>query len=78
MRQRLLIDRADRGEQAERDRKIEMRAFLRQIGGRQVDGDDLGRERKADRTQRPAHPLAAFGDRLVGQPDDDEARDSRR
>jgi hypothetical protein len=55
-----------------------MRAFLGQVGGRQVDGDPLGRKREADRGQRRAHPLAAFGDRLVGQADDDERRQPGR
>ena len=72
MRQALGIGRPDRRQQAQRDRQVEMRAFLGQVGGRQVDGDPLGRQRQADRGQRGAHPLAAFGDRLVGQADDDE------
>ena len=55
-----------------------MRAFLGQVGGRQVDRDPLGRQRQADRGQRGADPLAAFGHRLVGQADDDEARAARR
>ena len=72
MRQRLGVGRADRRQQAERDRQIVMRAFLGQVGGRQVDRDALGRQRQADRGERGADPLAALGDRLVGQADDDE------
>ena len=74
MRQALGVGRADRGEQAERDRQVEMRAFLGQVGRRQIDGDPLGRKRQPDRGQRRADPLAALGDRLVGQADDDEGR----
>ena len=53
-----------------------MRAFLGQIGGRQVDRDPLGRQREADRGERRMDPLAAFGDRLVGQADDGERRNT--
>lgn len=49
-----------------------MRAFLGKIGGRQVDRDSLGRKRKPDRCKRRAHSLAALGDGLVGEPDDDK------
>ena len=49
-----------------------MRSFLGQVGGRQVDGNPLGRQRQADGGNRIAHPLAAFGHRLVGQSYDDE------
>ena len=73
-RQRFGIDDPHRAEQRERDRQVVMRAFLGQVGGRQVDRDELGRQREADRGDRGAHPLAAFADRLVGQADDDEAR----
>jgi len=47
-----------------------MRAFLGQIGRRQIDGDALEGQRQADGRQRGPHPLAAFGHRLVGQADD--------
>jgi hypothetical protein len=49
-------------------------AFLGQIGRRQVDGDAPGRQRQADGAQGGAHPLARFGDRLVGQADHGERR----
>ena len=78
MRQRFGIGGADRGQHAQSDRQIEVRAFLGQIGGRQVAGDALGRQCKPDRGERRAHPLAAFGDRLVGEADDDERRQARR
>jgi hypothetical protein len=46
-----------------------VRAFLRQIGGRQVHGDPLRREDKADGRERRMDALAALGDCLVGQAD---------
>ena len=49
-----------------------MRALLGQVGGREVDGDALGRKRQPRSDQRRAHPLARFRDRLVGQADDGE------
>lgn len=49
-------------------------ALLEQIGGRHVDGDALGRQRQAERAQGRAHPLAALGDRLVGQADQGDSR----
>ena len=62
-------DGAGRGHQAERHRQVVMTAFLGQVGGREVDGDALRRQREADGVQRAAHPLAAFGHGLVGQAD---------
>ena len=49
-----------------------MTAFLRQIGGREIDGDALGRHREARGVQRRAHPLARFRHRLVAEADDGE------
>ena len=49
-----------------------MTAFLRKVGGRQVDGDATGRQRQPRCNERGAYPLARFGDRLVGKPDDIE------
>ena len=42
-----LVMRQDvqRGEQRERDGQVEMRAFLGQVGGREVHGDAFGRQR---------------------------------
>ena len=66
VRQSLRIRGADRRKQAERDRKIIMRPFLRQVGWREIDRDHLGRKGKADRGQRSPHALAAFAHRIVG------------
>jgi len=55
-----------------------MAAFLGQIGGREIDGDTAGRQRKPRGDQRRAHALARFGNRLVGKPDDGESRQARR
>ena len=60
------------------DREIEMAAFLRQVGRREIDGDVLKGQAKADRVQGVADALAAFGDRLVGQADDGERCGARR
>ena len=57
-----------RGEQRERDGQVEMRALLGQVGGREVDGDPLGRQRDGHRGQRRAHPLAASETALSGRP----------
>ena len=65
-------DRPDRRHDAERDRQVVMRAFLGQVGRGEVDGDALCRQREPGGDERRAHPLARFGDRLVGQPDDHE------
>ena len=75
--QGLGIEHPHRDQHAERDRQIEMRALLGQIGGRQVDGDPLGRQRQPDRAERRAHPLAALAHRLVGQADQDEGGQPR-
>ena len=64
---------ADRGHQPERDREIVVAAFLRQIGGRQIDGDALWRQRQPDGIERAAHALPALGHGLVGQADDGES-----
>ena len=47
-----------------------MAALLGQIGRCQVNRDAFPRQTEADGMQRIAHPLTAFGDRLVGQTDD--------
>ena len=61
-----------RGEDRERDRQVEVRALLRQVGRREVDGDPLRGKREAHRGHRGAHPLLGLGDRLVGQADEVE------
>ena len=63
---------ADRRHHAERDRQIVMAALLGQIGGRKIDGDAAGRQRKARGDQSGAHPLARFGHRFIAEPDDHE------
>ena len=60
---------ADRGHDAKRDRQIVMAAFLRQIGGREIDGDALGGHGEAGGIERGAHPFAQFGDGLVAKAD---------
>ena len=52
------------------DRQIEVAAFLRQIGRREIDRDVLEGQAEADGVQRVADALAAFGDGFVGQADD--------
>ena len=66
--ERVMRDRADRRHQAERDRQIVMAAFLRQVGGREIDGDAARRQREARGDQRRAHPLAASDTALSGRP----------
>ncbi len=61
--------RLDGGQQTKRDGQVKVAALLGEVGGRQVDGDALRRQRQAHGVERGAHPLAAFGHRLVGQAD---------
>ena len=70
--ERVRRDGADGRHDAERDGQIVVRAFLGQVGGRQIDGDALARQRQARGDQRGAHALARFGHRLVGEADDVE------
>ncbi len=69
-RQRIRRDRTERRHQAERDRKVEMRSFLGQIGGSEIDGDLFRRHGEPGGMQCRLHPLAAFRHRLVRQADD--------
>ena len=55
-----------------------MAAFLRQIGGREIDGDSPRRQRQARGDQRRANPFAGLGHRLVGQADNGESRQAGR
>ncbi len=55
-----------------------MAAFLRQVGGREIDGDAARRQRQAGGDQRGAHALARLAHRLVGQADDVEGRQAGR
>jgi hypothetical protein len=70
--ERIARDGADRGHEAERDRQIVVAAFLRQIGGREVDGDAPGRQRQSRGDERGSHALARLGDGLVRQAHDVE------
>jgi hypothetical protein len=54
-----------------------MAALLQQIGGRQIDGDALGRQGQPHGRQGGAHPLPAFRHGLVRQPDHGEGRQPR-
>jgi hypothetical protein len=47
-------------------------AFLRQIGGGEVDDQPIGRQGQAKPGEGGAHPLAALAHRLVAEADDDE------
>ena len=49
-----------------------MAAFLGEVGGSEIDGNALGRQRQPDGIQRAAHPLAAFG-----RPSPDEKNNQR-
>ena len=59
---------ARRLEDADGDREVEIRALLFEIGGREIDGDFVGRELSAAVFERGTHPLAALLDGGVGQP----------
>ncbi len=48
-----------------------MAALLLHVGGRQIDNDALGQGESEPGEGRP-HALAAFGNRLVGQTDNEE------
>ena len=47
-----------------------MRAFLGQVGGRQIGDDAFARQGQPHAREGAAHPLAAFGHRLVAQAHD--------
>ena len=63
--QRLGIDNAHGTKQCQCDRQVIVRTGLRQVGGRQIHRDTLGRQRKPHRRDRRAYPLPALRDRLV-------------
>jgi hypothetical protein len=67
-------DRPDRRHDADRDRQVVMAPLLGQVGGGEIDGDALHRDREARGDQGGAHPLARFGHRLVGQADEHSGR----
>jgi len=73
-----LVGREDahRAHQPQRDRQVVMAALLVEIGRREIDRDPLDRKGEPDRGERGPHPLAALGDRLVGQADEEEGADA--
>jgi len=78
IRQRVTRNGPERGHQAKSDGKIEMRAFLGQVGRGEIDGHPLRRQRQTGGMQRRLDAFAALGDRLVGQADDLHAELARR
>jgi len=77
-RNRVRRDGFHRRHHRQHDRKIEMAAFLRQIGRRQIDRDVLEGQAKPDSVQCVADALAAFSNGLVWQADDGERCSPRR
>ena len=77
-REAVARDHAHGGQKPERDGQVVMAALLGEVGRREVDGDALRRQGKAERTERRAHPLATFAHRLVGQPDHGKGDVARR
>ena len=69
---------AHRCQKAKRDRQVVVAAFLGEVGRREVDGDALRRQGKAERAEGGAHTLAAFAHRLVGQADHGKGEIARR
>jgi hypothetical protein len=65
-------------QEGDRDRKIERRADFPEPGGREVDGDDTGRQGEAAVPERGTDPLARFPDARVRKTDDRERRKARR
>ena len=59
--------------QAQGDGQVVVAALLLHVGGGEVDGDALGQGQAKAGEGRP-HPLAALGDGLVGQTNDEEGR----
>ncbi len=68
----VLRQHAHRRQKPQRDRQVEMAAFLDEVGRREVDRDVARGQRQAHRGQSRAHAFARFADRLVGQAHDDE------
>ena len=72
--ERVARELAARREDRDRERQVEARADLAQVGRRQVDRDPLLREHEAGVRERRPDALARLAHRLVGQPDDLERR----
>ena len=67
-----------RGEDAERDRQIESRPGLWNVGGCEVDGDALQGEVEAGIRERRGDAVASFFYRTLRQPHRDERRQAAR
>ena len=65
------------GQHGERDRQVEMAAFLQQVGRGEVDQHPFWRQREAHGGQGGAHPLARLAHRLVRQADHQEGGNAR-
>ena len=63
-----------RGEDAERDRQVEAPRLLRQVGGREVDGDLARGKLEVRVLQRRAHAVARLAHLGLRQPDEIDAR----
>jgi hypothetical protein len=68
------VQRARGREDAQRDRQIEGRAFLADVGRGEIDGDAVVGEGEAGVADGRPHTLAAFPHRGVGQADGGERR----
>ena len=75
--QRALAERAGGRQDAERDRKVERRAFLAEIGRSEVHRDAIGRKGEPRVADRRPHALATLADGRVGQAHRRECRQSR-
>ena len=73
-----VADGARGGENAERDRQVERRALLPEIGRREIDRDPVRRKREARVADGRAHALAALAHGRVGEPHRREGRQARR
>ena len=69
---RLRVQLSGRDEQRDRERQVERRADLAQVGRREVDRDPPQRELVARVHHRRPDALARLAHRLVGEPDDGE------
>ena len=67
---------ADRRQQTQGDRQVEVRAYLGKVCGREIDGNPLGRKRESDGAQRSPNPLTTFAHCVVGQSDNHKRRQS--
>ena len=73
---RAILQHVLRGENSERERKIERRAFLARVGGREVDSHLARREIEAGIFQRRLDAIERLLDRALGQADQPMRRHS--